>query len=70
MILSKVITGMEILKKYYEKDWFNVGADHEIIYMYATDKPVSDEDRVILIDLGWSQDTEEYNQEESWHAYL
>lgn len=70
MILSKLIAGMEILKKYYDKDWYCVGTDSDIVRLFATDKPVSEEDRVKLIDLGWSQNTEEYTLMESWNAYL
>lgn len=72
MKMSAVMQGMEILNKYFlaSNHGYNLGADHDIIYVYVTDNPVSLEDINLLRDIGWAQDTEEYSQSESWHAYV
>ena len=72
MKTSEIIKGMQILQKYYLPDNdYNTGAEHDIIYMYMTDAPVSEEDVAELRELGWFQHGEgEYDQSEPWCAYV
>ena len=70
MIINEVIKGMEILSKYFDEDGYNVGAEHDVIYVYNTDKAVSEEDIVTLRSNGWEQDSAEYSLKESWQRYL
>ena len=76
-----IIEGMTIISKYYNKDNnYNVGAEHDILYLFETDKPVSKEDLKTLIDLGWTQEEADfvdetftiaaYDQGLSWSAYV
>ena len=85
MTLNNLIEGLKIFKKYYEKEGDNycISAEHDVFYVYKTDKPITEEDFNKLIDLGWIQedvDGEEdgeanrkyskYDQYESWASYV
>jgi hypothetical protein len=49
-----IIEGMTILFKYYkDENGFNVGAEHDEIWMFAPDLPISDKDKDRLMKLGW-----------------
>jgi hypothetical protein len=50
-----IIKGMQILLPYYDNPGYHTGADHDVIYMYAPDKPLSEEDKQELEELGWFQ---------------
>ena len=76
-----VIAGMQILLPYYDKDdGYQTGADHDVIYMYATDRPVSEEDRAKLEALGWHQEGADepeeegglpsYDADEGWYTFV
>lgn len=78
MKLDKLIQGIQILQLYYtDPTGYHTGAEHDEIFMYRTDKPVSTEDVTKLIELGWFQQdvpgdeftVESYDPEESWSAY-
>jgi hypothetical protein len=52
---KQIIEGMTILLPYYDNpNGYHSGAEHDVLYMYETDKPVSDEDKVKLEELGWN----------------
>lgn len=79
MTNANVIEGLTILQKYYEeRPGYNIGADHDVIYAYATDKPVEPDDLLSLERLGWHQsdvprdenDVRPYDPNESWWAYV
>lgn len=73
-----IIEGLQTLMPFYEnKDGFNTGAEHDILYAYPTDKPLSDEAIDKMIELGWHQEYDgldynkdfsrtDYRQDESW----
>ncbi len=76
-----VIAGMQILMSYYDKpDGYHTGAKHDTLYMYATDRPVSEEDRTKLEALGWHQEGAEdaedkgglpsYDEDEGWYTFV
>ena len=77
----ELIEGLQILQQYRDKpNGFDIGADHDVIYAYRTDRPLSAEHILRLIELGWHQEHDErnynddfalkdYRQEESWRAY-
>ncbi len=81
MTVENLIAGLTILQPYYNKpNGYNVGADHDVIYAYATSRPLSDVDLLKMIELGWHQEHDErdydndfsqvdYRQDESWMAY-
>jgi hypothetical protein len=73
MQLSKIIEGLTVLSKYYDKDGYHTGAEHDQFYTYATDRPVSPDDVANLKELGWFQpdmeDDAEYDPEEGWSAF-
>jgi hypothetical protein len=78
--LYDMLSGIEILKPYYnDPHGYNIGADHDIIYFYATDTPLSEADQKRMFDLGFNQcDSEEsedgehtiYDPENSWSCYV
>lgn len=83
MTTKEVIEGLEILRPYYDKpDGHNIGADHDVIYAYATQRPLSDADVERMIALGWHQEHDgrgdyeedmtlkDYRMEESWNAFV
>lgn len=78
---QNVIDGLTIIQKYHGGDCWMVGADHDVIYAYAPDKPISKEDVEKMIELGWHQeyDGRDYNEDfsfahymegETWRAYV
>lgn len=81
METKNIIAGLQTLAPYYNKpDGFNCGADHDVIYGYSTDNPLSSEDINKMIEFGWHQEhdeldynedftLEDYRPDESWHAY-
>jgi hypothetical protein len=75
MTLSKFIDGLKLLQTYYTNaDGFNLGAEHDQIYAYPTDLPLTPEDVKKMDDLGWFQpDTaegDEYDPDEGWSAFV
>jgi hypothetical protein len=72
-----LIAGLTILQPYYDgADGYNLGAEHDQIYAYATDRPLSPEDVAKMRDLGWfqpDQDSDEdpppYDPEDGWSAF-
>jgi hypothetical protein len=83
---SAVIEGLQILEKYRDKpDGYDLGAEHDVLYAYRTDRPVEQPDLDRLIELGWFQEevdygdddetggefaAKHYDPEESWTAYV
>lgn len=66
---ASVIQGLSILQKYRdEPDGFHIGADHDVIYAYPTDEPVSDDDLTGLISLGWYQEDADWGDSEEFQA--
>ena len=74
-MLSKFIRALQIFQKYYDKDGFHIGAEHDQFYVYPTDRPLSEEDLKTVVVLGWFQEEVEheddfkpsdYNPEEGW----
>lgn len=55
MKLSNFIGGLEILRKYFEHDGYHIGAEHDVVCVYATDVTLSDEDVQKMVELGWFQ---------------
>lgn len=80
MQTKKLIEGLQILQKYYDdQEDYHSGVEHDILYAYATDKPVSEADLKRLEELGWHQPEAEeddkgnngsYNPEEGWAAFV
>jgi len=78
MILSKFIKGLQILQPYYDKDGYDIGAEHDVFYAYKTARRLSDEDVKKMRELGWFQEAVPsnedntpgpYDPEEGWTAY-
>lgn len=81
MKTDDLIAGLTILAPYYDNPGgYNCGAEHDVIYAYATDKPVADADVAKLKAMGWTQDDAEqspdddddfvYDPESSWSALV
>jgi hypothetical protein len=81
MTTRNIIEGLQTLMPFYDKpDGYHVGAEHDVIYGYATDKPLTPEALAKMIELGWHQEYDErdydedfsaadYRPDEGWHAY-
>lgn len=81
MTLGEFLAGAEILRPYYDDpNGYHLGADHDVIYVYNTDRPVLPADLERLAAMGWQQDNTshedgewrvaDYDPEESWWAYV
>lgn len=81
MDTKNIIEGLKILEIYRDKSGYDIGADHDVIYGYATDKPLSSEHINKMIKLGWIQEDcidddegefleKNYDPDESWWAYV
>lgn len=81
MQIDNFVDGLATIRTgYNEPDGYVLGAEHDIIYVYATDKPLFTEDVEKLFALGWFQpdvDTgdeapkaEQYDPAEGWGAYV
>lgn len=75
MNLANFLEGVAIIKSFYnDQGGFHLGAEHDQIYLYATDKPMDDASVAKLIELGWFQDDAEdedvYNPEGSWSVFV
>lgn len=71
---NNVLRGMEILLQHFDNPaGYHIGAEHEIIYVYATDKPLDAETVKELEELGWIQEDaagDEYDPEAGWSTYV
>lgn len=66
MRLNSIIDGLRILQRYYDDpNGFKTGADHDVLYAYDTDRPVSDADREVLERMGWKQEPDN-----GWRAFV
>lgn len=63
MTIDNLIAGILILRPYYDTDGHHVGAEHDQIYLYKTDKPLSTEDVLKMRALGWFQESDEEDEE-------
>jgi len=77
MNTADFIRGLDILMDYYDKrDSYHLGAEHDVIYAYATDRPLSPGDLQRVIDFGFHQEGVEtfeakhYDPSEGWAAYV
>ena len=82
MKTSEVITGLQTLKPHYkDEDGYHVGADHDTIYAYQTDTPLSPDEVATMLENHWFQldhegmnerDMEpgDYRPDENWTAYV
>ena len=73
MNLKNLMAGLNLLLPYYDDpDGYNIGAEHDIFYAYATDEVLPDEVAAKMFGLGWVQpdgEDEVYCSTESWAAY-
>jgi hypothetical protein len=78
-----IAAGINLLLTYYDNpEGYHVGADHDQVYMSATNRALTPEDVEKMVALGWHQEhvgrgdyTEEfaskhYRPEEVWIAYV
>jgi hypothetical protein len=82
MQLNEFIEGLNILQPYYNKpDGYHIGAEHDIFYMYPTDKQLTETAVIRLCKLGWFQpevaiaddgefEAKHYNLHEGWAAFV
>ncbi len=74
MRLGNFREGLEILTRYFnDPDGYHIGAEHDQIYIYATNRPLSEEDVAKMVELGWFQDElpedAPYDPEEGWSVF-
>lgn len=79
MRTKDIIEGLTILQKYRENpDGFHCGAEHDVFYAYATDQRLDDADLARMIELGWTQERDDYdeefavkhyNEDEGWQCF-
>lgn len=79
MNLKDLLTGIRTLQSYYTKpEGHHLAAEHDQIWLYATDKPLPPDDVQKMIDANWWQERSdyskdfmvaEYDPEKSWTGY-
>ena len=81
MKMFEFLAGIAILSPHYvTPNGYNLGADHDVIYAYSTDTPLSEEEVKQMKGLGWIQedvgsdeddeDNVPYDSEEGWAVYV
>lgn len=75
MNLGSFVAGVEIIRKYYSaRDGYHLAAEHDQIYLYPTDHPMSEEDVAAVRDLGWFQDdasdSDVYDPAGGWSCFV
>lgn len=82
MKTKNIVEGLQILMPYYDQpDGYHASAEHDVLSVYPTDKPMSIDDVAKLVCLGWSQDyddrdynrsftTDDYRSSEGWRAFV
>ena len=83
METTKIIEGLQLLRPFYDTK-YTTGAEHDVLYAYATARPLPPELVQKMVDLGWFQEeayeneevdggedfkAEHYNPECGWAAY-
>jgi hypothetical protein len=77
MKFTELTQAISILSPYYDDpDGYHVGAEHDQIYLYATDRALAPEDVIRMLALGWFQESgatddepEAYDAEEGWQSF-
>lgn len=81
MKLSDIIKGLQTLAPYYtDPEGYHTAAEHDVLYAYPTDRPLSRPDVEKMVALGWFQEEVEipdggdfqadhYDPEEGWAAF-
>lgn len=81
MKISNFVDGLQILRSYYTgEDGYVIGAEHDVFFAHATDKPLPEVAVNRLNELGWFQPDvpatvngdwkpENYDPEEGWAAF-
>ena len=71
MNLKDILAGISILRNHYtDPDWYHLEAEHDQIFMSATDIPLLLANYERLLQLGWFQpDTETYDSEQHWSTF-
>lgn len=64
MQLKNIIDGLLILLPYYDDpNGFHINAEHDQLYAYATDRPLSNVDVDKIRALEWFQPDQEHNED-------
>ena len=71
--------GIKLTAQYREKPGYDCGGEHDVIHLYGTDRPMSNDDVQKMINLGFHQEdvgdsntdycVGDYDPEESWVFY-
>lgn len=64
MKMSSLIQGLSILSDYFDEDGYRTCAEHDILFVNETDRPVGPNDEARLKTLGWIKTNS------GWEAYV
>ena len=78
MSLKNFADGLAIIRAFYDdQDGYHIGAEHDQIYLYATDVPMDADSIAKLRELGWFQSDEDdadgkpiYAPSSSWSVFV
>jgi hypothetical protein len=74
MTIPELIESLEIFQRYFEGSApFAISAEHDEIWITATDLPISEQDIKRLRELGWQQPdwlTDEYDPGATWQHFV
>jgi len=69
MSTLNLIKGLQLLETFRtDKGGYTTSAEHDVIYAYATDIPLTNEAKMKMFDLGWFQEDDAVD-EDSWMFY-
>ncbi len=70
MMTKDFVEGLNLIRPHYDdQNSYNLGAEHDIIYVYATDHPIPEESVKRLFELGWFQPEVEIDDEDEHAPY-
>ena len=78
MTSLELIEGLQILQPHYiEQHGYTICCGHDVIYAYATDTPLSNEEFIRMKKLHWYQvidsadvEDEEYSPDATWRGFV
>ena len=74
MTIAGLIEGATILRDYYDNpNGYHVGAEHDQIFLWATQRSLPPEKVARMRELGWFQsyaDEDTYDPEDGWSAFV
>lgn len=74
MNLHEFRRGLDVFSMYYaDAEGYHLAAEHDQIYLYPSDSPMSEDDVATVKALGWFQEDtpeDEYSPDDGWSCFV